>query len=231
MLVEQLALPRTLKLTVPLMRGLDVEAHTRAMHRALVDGQLIAFNRQRPVVKETFGIGKRDLTKKVQKAYNIRSSGVFGRVTYWHLVGVGAYDAKANDLLAQYVESLEPKVVPVHGLTPALWELYAIGTDEYKLRDGPGTASGTYNPASRLPGGGPSSHAVFPAQAFDLDIVVHTGWANANARAFFYECMRHPKCGYVILGDRIWTRRRASEGVRHYSAGGHDNHIHVNGLV
>jgi hypothetical protein len=88
---------------------------------------------------------------------------------------------------------------------------------------------GTYNPDSNLPSGAPSDHAVYPAMAFDLGIEPDTGWKNLPARQFFYSMMGRPEVEYVILGDRIWSRPRASEGIRPYTSGGHWNHIHVSG--
>lgn len=85
---------------------------------------------------------------------------------------------------------------------------------------------GTYNPASRLPSGAPSDHAVFPARAYDLGISPAIGYANPKARAYFNSLIGDPDIEYVILGDKIWSRAR---GLHAYTSGGHQNHIHVSG--
>lgn len=113
-------------------------------------------------------------------------------------------------------------------LHPSLHEAYSLGR-HMGLGDGPGLASGTYNPSSTLPSGSPSDHSVYPARAFDLDIGPDTGWQNEPARAYFYALLGRPEISYQILGDRIFSRARASEGVRLYTSGGHANHIHVSG--
>lgn len=125
-----------------------------------------------------------------------------------------------------------PPIEPHQGfgsLDRSLWRLYSIGR-RMGLGDGPGLASGTYNGASTLPSGDKSDHALGPpALAFDLDIGPDTGWKNDTARAFFHVCVGDLDCGYVILGDRIWSLARADEGIRHYGSGGHENHVHVSG--
>lgn len=121
-----------------------------------------------------------------------------------------------------------PLVQPTQGfasLEPALWRLYSTGRTMGLEPD-----LGTFNPTSTLPGGGPSDHSVFPANAFDLGFDPDIGFAHPVARAFFNVCVGDPDCGYVILGDRIWSRARADEGIRPYTAGGHLNHVHVSGL-
>lgn len=85
------------------------------------------------------------------------------------------------------------------------------------------TNLGTHNPASRLPGGGVSDHAKFPAEAFDIG-GFSGGYSNARARQMFNWLIRQPGVKYAILGDKIWTRGR---GLHAYTAGGHDTHIHV----
>lgn len=118
---------------------------------------------------------------------------------------------------------LVPKPVappPVSSLHPSLWAAYddAITT--------PGLFTlGTYNPASRLPSGRISDHAVYPAYAFDIGFDPDTGWNHPVARAFAERTAKRPEVEYVILGDRIHV-----EGSwKAYTAGGHLNHVHVSG--
>jgi hypothetical protein len=120
----------------------------------------------------------------------------------------------------------ETLIEPVQGfpsLHRSLHEAYSVGR-RMGLSD-----LGTHNPASTLPSGAPSDHAVFPALAFDLGIEPDTGWENATARGFFMSMMGRAEVEYVILGDRIWSRPRSSEGIRRYTGGGHENHVHVSG--
>lgn len=119
-----------------------------------------------------------------------------------------------------------PLIVPVQGvnsLHPSLLPLFSLGRN-MGLSD-----LGTYNPGSTLPSGSPSDHAVFPALAFDLGVSPSTGWSNDVGRTFFYTAMGKVEVEYVILGNRIWSRPRAAEGIRAYTGGGHDNHVHVSG--
>lgn len=127
-----------------------------------------------------------------------------------------------------------PLVEPHQGfdsLHQRLWQAYSLGRKKYGFKDGPGYASGTYNPNSRLPSGALSDHALYPSRAFDLDIVEHTGWNNLKAREYFLELWEYRKVyniNYIILGNKIVSVARASEGIRTYSpAWIHANHIHV----
>ncbi len=105
-------------------------------------------------------------------------------------------------------------------LTPSLWDEYAMArTTISNWSD-----LGTYNPASLLPSGAPSDHAVFPAKAFDAGFSPATGWANESARAFFSQMIGREGIHYAILGDKIWS---AEQGLHEYTSGGHDNHVHV----
>jgi hypothetical protein len=120
-----------------------------------------------------------------------------------------------------------PLVEPEQGwgsLHVSLHSVYSLGRNMGLHPD-----LGTYAPGSNLPSGAPSDHAVWPAYAFDLGFEPDVGWDHDVARSFFYAVMGKREVEYVILGDRIWSRPRASEGIRRYTAGGHQNHIHVSG--
>lgn len=120
-----------------------------------------------------------------------------------------------------------PLVEPTQGfdsLHSSLWSVYSLGRSMGLEPD-----LGTYNPGSTLPSGSPSDHAVYPAYAFDLGFNPDIGWQHDVARSYFYAVMGKAEVEYVILGDRIWSRPRASEGIRPYSGGGHSNHVHVSG--
>lgn len=214
-------LPRTVKLGAV---GPDVEGHARAMHRYLADGQLHNYELQPKLMRETFGVGKRTLAKKAAKKAGLPQYGVVGPALYAAMRNAGAYDRVAEARVQAYAKSLEPKLVePDQGfesLHKSLWEAYSIG------RRAGLTDLGTFNPASRLPSGAPSDHAVFPAFAFDLGIDPDTGWNNLKARAYVQRIAGRREIEYVILGSRIWTRR----GWGSYTAGGHYNHVHVSGI-
>lgn len=120
-----------------------------------------------------------------------------------------------------------PLVEPKQGfdsLHKSLWGTYSLG-----IQMGLEPDLGTYNAASFLPSGTPSDHAVNPAYAFDLGFEPDIGWQHPVARSFFYAVMGKMEVEYVILGDRIWSRPRAAEGIRTYMSGGHLNHVHVSG--
>jgi hypothetical protein len=174
--------------------------------------------------------------KILQAANDIETTGNMGAETF-DLLWREYADAYAKWVYRAWTAP-KPKPLPPELIEPyqgwsslhsSLHEAYSLGR-HMGLRDGPGLASGTYNPNSRLPSGSPSDHALYPSRAFDLDIGPDTGWQNDPARAYFYALMGRPEINYLILGDRIWSRARASEGVRLYTGGGHANHIHVSGI-
>lgn len=221
-------LTRTLKMLPSPSVGADVEAWARGAHRYLADGQLDAFEKQKPIIRRTFGTGKRTLAKQCAKKAGLEQYGVVGPALDAAMRKAGAYDAYADLLFAEYAHDLEPKPVLIEprqgfqSLDKSLWPTYSIGRSRYGLTD-----LGTYNPASKLPSGAPSDHAVYPACAFDLGIEPDIGWNNLKARAFAVEIVGRPEINYVILGDRIWTTRRKFWGA--YFNGGHMNHVHVSG--
>lgn len=96
------------------------------------------------------------------------------------------------------------------------WALYTLA------RRLGGRDSGTYNPASTLPGGGKSDHAYSPARAFDIS---NTAAFTVERAWFFFNLARkRPEVEYVIYRDKIWSR---TNGLRNYTAGGHETHVHV----
>lgn len=216
-------LTRTLKLTVPPMTGLDVEAWTRGAHRYLKTGQLLAFMDQRDMVRRTFGIGKRTLAKQCAAKAGLPQYGVVGPALYRAMRDAGAFDELSRQLFARHALLNPTLIEPLQGfdsLHKSLWQIYSIGR-AMGLTD-----LGTYNPASTLPGGGPSDHSVYPAYAIDFGIDPDTGYQHPIGRAFFDLCTIRPEVEYVILGDKIWSRDR---GLRAYTAGQHMNHVHVSG--
>lgn len=216
-------LPRTAKVGD---RGKDIEGHKRAVARLLGYGRLRTLMSQLPAVRRYFGVFFRDNVKLAQGKLGIDRTGVIGPATYDALVKAGAYDAAAYQLLREYSAAMAPKLVePNQGfssLHSSLWKAYSLGRS-MGLSD-----LGTYNPASTLPGGGPSDHSVYPAYAFDLGIEPDTGWDNEVARRFALAATNDPAVEYVILGDRIWTND--GRGWHTYYSGGHLNHVHVSGI-
>jgi hypothetical protein len=136
------------------------------------------------------------------------------------------------ELLARYRRKHGDFVEPTQGfasLHQSLWLAYSMG------RHRGFTDLGTYNPASRLPSGAPSDHAVYPARAFDLgrkDRFLFRGWYYLKARRLAKLYWRHHQAlaiEYVILGHRIISRRHPT--WRYYADpdGSHSFHIHVSG--
>jgi hypothetical protein len=172
-------------------------------------------------------------TKSVNKA-RIKSSlpqnGIMNNTLLEKMRAAGAVDSYSDKLLQDYAKEQLTKIVePYQGfssLHKSLWEVYSIGRN-MGLKDGPGLASGTYNPGSRLPSGKKSDHAHLPSYAFDLDIVQYTGWNNLNARAYFNKIINRPEINYAILGNKIWSK---SNGLNSYNYGGHENHIHISAV-
>ncbi|MBA2707005.1 MAG: hypothetical protein H0U59_04275 [Gemmatimonadaceae bacterium] len=169
---------------------------------------------------------KAEATERVQRAAGISATGNVGQATFdkiWPYVD----DYRRLQYKRFEIPSPpEPPLVEPHqgfaSLDESLWKAYSLGR-RMGLSD-----LGTYNPASTLPSGAPSDHSVGPpAFAFDLGIEPDTGFQNPVGRAFFEAMVG--SCGYVILGDRIWSQARASEGVRTYTGGGHLNHVHCSG--
>lgn len=204
--------------------GLDVEGARRALIRYLRTGTLGEFNAKPDSERQTFDKWAVAHTKSAQKRLGLPADGQLGPQTEAALRKAHAFDALADDLIDAH--NTRPKLVqPNQGwgsLHKSLWTAYSIGRSRYGFTD-----LGTYNPASKLPSGRPSDHAVLPAVAFDLGISPDTGWGNAKARAYCLEIVGRPEIAYVIVGDRIWTSRRRFWGA--YHGGGHMNHIHVSG--
>ena len=108
------ALPRTVKIKVPLMRGGDIDAHGRAMHRLLKDGQLGAYSKQPTAMRETFGVGKRTLAKKCAAKLGLPQYGVVGPGLYAAMRDAGAYDSVCDALLVKYTQPKMPSLVYPH---------------------------------------------------------------------------------------------------------------------
>jgi peptidoglycan hydrolase-like protein with peptidoglycan-binding domain len=164
-----------------------------------------------------------------QRFVHVRPTGHFGQATLDEMWPYA--DAYSRWVYRMFIPP-KPKPDPVELIAPmqgwgslrtSLHEAFSLGR-HMGLSD-----LGTFNPSSTLPSGAPSDHAVWPAAAFDLGVEPDTGYQNPIGRSFFHLMMQRLEVEYVILGDRIWSRPRASEGVRPYFGGGHQNHVHVSG--
>jgi hypothetical protein len=220
---EESLLTRTLK---PGSVGADVEGVKRSVHRFLRQGKLKGFAEKPQRVRRTFGPFFLLDVYAARKRAGFARKPTVDQLFWHHLVRAGAPDALAIDLMNEYRDAhRRPELVePRQGfdsLHKSLWEAYSIG------RLAGLTDLGTHNPASTLPGGGPSDHSVYPAYAFDLGFSPQTGQRNPTARAFFQRMINFPGVEYVILGDLIWSRER---GTHSYTSGGHLNHVHVSGV-
>lgn len=221
---ETSLLTRTLKVG---SQGEDVRAVKRTVYRYLANGKLKDLIYKPLSVQRTYGpLFAADVVKARKKAgFDLRP--IVGPAFFDYLADKGAPDALAIQMLNNYRDKLpppKPKLVEprqgFHSLHKSLWEIYSIGR-HMGLTD-----LGTYNPASRLPSGRPSDHAVLPAYAFDLGIDPDTGYENPVGRKFFQMCTTRPEVEYVILGTKIWSR---SKGLHRYTGGSHGNHVHVSG--
>ena len=131
------------------------------------------------------------------------------------------------ELLKRYRDKHGPLVRPA-SLDSSLHLAFSIGLARSFIN------AGTYNPASRLPSGAKSDHAVYPAMAFDLRRKRWTGlfgygyWAARRLADLYAENAYALNIEYVIVGRRIWSR---SKGWHTYDSDrSHDWHIHVSGL-
>lgn len=205
-------------------RGSDVPPIKRGLNKIETD----FFPRPPAGFDEVYNAKTAEAVKVFQRLNDIKTTGHFGQDT---LDALWPYmDAYARYRYRRFKLPRPPSpplVQPVQGfnsLDDSLWQAYSLGR-RMGMSD-----LGTYNPVSTLPSGGPSDHAVNPAFAFDLGISPTTGWQNDTGRAFFEAMVARPEVSYVILGDKIWSRARASEGIRPYTSGGHENHCHVSGV-
>lgn len=123
-MVPTIPLPRTCKDTDPPMVGLDIEAHGRAMHRALEDGHLDEFVHQPVSVRQTWGVGKVFLAQKCAEKYNLPQFGMMGPALYETLWRHGAYDAFAKAQLTEYSKSKYPSIVYIHDKS---WDSHSGG--------------------------------------------------------------------------------------------------------
>ena len=172
---------------------------------------------------QNFGPPMEEAVRQIQRMEKLERTGIINQATFdviW-----GCMDAYRR-LQYRRFEPPKPKlelIQPKQGwnsLDRSLWLLYSQGR-HMGLTD-----LGTYNPASRLPSGAPSDHAVYPAMAFDLGITPDNGFNNDIGRCYFYSAMHDANCEYVIIGTKIWSRER---GLHEYTAGGHMNHVHTSG--
>ncbi|MEM3008434.1 MAG: hypothetical protein QXY15_10335 [Candidatus Nitrosotenuis sp.] len=108
-------------------------------------------------------------------------------------------------------------------LNPGLWGIYKAAIDQ-------GFVVSSMSRGNAKPGttGVGSDHNFYPSYALDIAITPKTGWNNQKARSFFMALIKHPIVAYVILGDRIWSAKRAAEGIRPWTEDrDHFDHIHV----
>lgn len=224
---EQSLLTRTLQVGSV---GKDVEAAKRTVCRYLKNGKLRTVAEKPELVRRTFGpFFAADVVRaRRQAGFDLRP--IFGPAFLEFLVKRGAPDALAIDLFNQYRDGLKPPAPPKPKLVEprqgfgslhrSLWEAYSIG------RNAGLTDLGTHNPASRLPSGRPSDHAVYPAYAFDLGIPSSRGFDDPVGRAYVNRIAGRPEVEYIILGNRIYSRG----AWRPYTYGGHETHAHVSGV-
>jgi hypothetical protein len=206
--------------------GLDVEGCRRALIRYLKTGTLAQFTAKPDAERRRMDPWAIKHLELAQQKAGLPVDRVFGPKVETSLRAAGAFDAYADSLLIRYAEDhAEPPLVqPKQGwnsLHKSLWPIYSYG------RHAGLTDLGTYNPASTLPSGRPSDHAVLPAFACDLGIDPDTGWYHPAGRAVFMKAMSDPAVEYVILGNRIGFR--SSGTIRTYTSGGHLNHLHISG--
>lgn len=200
--------------------GVDVVAVKRGLARVEAN----FFPRPQAGFDDVYNRKTVDAVKVFQRLNGIRATGHFGQAT---LDALEPYmDVKAKALYQSYTPPppKAPLVEPNQGwasLHSSLWDAYSLGRN-MGLSD-----LGTYNPASRLPSGSPSDHALYPARAFDLGVEPDTGYANPTGRKFFDAMIGRTEVSYVILGDKIWSR---ALGLHSYGSGGHLNHAHVSGF-
>lgn len=205
--------------------GDDVEAVGRALVRAGAGCSWKQWNALPQRVRRTWGWRKRRWLNTFKKRRGLPVDGVYGRHAHADLAR--HFDARARALMARWeppVKLVEPRQ-GWGSLERSLWPLYSRAVGHYGMSD-----LGTFNSASRLPGGGISDHAKGPpALAFDVGIDPDVGMRDPEGRKFFHEAVGDRRVEYVILGDKIWSQGRKDEGVRPYTAGGHMNHAHVSG--
>lgn len=82
--------------------GSDVDGWARAAHIYLEDGQLDAFEKQRPIVRRTFGVGKRTLAKQCARKAGLPQYGVVGETLEQVMRDAGAFDREANKRIDAY---------------------------------------------------------------------------------------------------------------------------------
>lgn len=228
-MLEDTLLARTLAVG---SRGKDVDAAKRAVYRGLdkLDGgrRLKAHMRQPLAVRRTFGPFFRRDVNRLRARMGLAQSGRVDQPLWAAIAKAGYPDALAVSLLNEYRDERKPPKQPLvephqgfGSLHESLWEAYSIGR-RMGLTD-----LGTYNPDSRLPGGGKSDHAFLPAFAFDLGFAPATGYEHPVARRFFRQMINRPEVNYVIVGNKIWSREL---GEHPYTQGGHEAHVHVSGV-
>jgi hypothetical protein len=112
-------LTRTLRMLPRPSVGTDVEGVGRMLHRYLRTGQLGAFDKQRELVKRTFGHAKVSLAKQAARKAGLPQHGVVGPALFAAMVKADANDSLADLLLTDYaLTHTLPELVHPHPLGP-----------------------------------------------------------------------------------------------------------------
>ncbi len=202
--------------------GVDVEAVGRAMCAAGVLLPISVFQALPKALRQRYGSRKVDACRKLEQRFGLKRDGIYGKSVHEKLAKF--FDGRAESLMLAYEPPPPPLIAPRQGSS----SLHSSLHQAFSLCRNMGLSDlGTYNPASRLPSGGLSDHAVYPARAFDCGIWPQTGMDNPTGRSAFYAMVGRPEVEYAILGDRIWTSD--GRGVHAYGSGGHENHLHTSG--
>lgn len=167
-------LTRPLKMLPLPSVGADVEAWARAAHRYLHDGQLDAFEKQKQIIRRTFGDGKRALAKQCAKKAGLPQYGIVGPVLDAAMREAGAYDSLSDALFAEYADAHKPDLALAKALE--LLDLCRTFTGGYLLGGGHGHPLSTLTTSQNLDCSSSTSLALWRVSLFEQTYPQVSGW-------------------------------------------------------
>lgn len=153
-------LERTLKLGCV---GDDVDGWARAAHRYLRTGQLDEYERQRPIVRRTFGIGKRTLAKQCAKQAGLPQYGIVGETLEQEMRDAGAFDQLADARIDRYNAAQVDEELETARRLLAYCRAFTGG---YRLGGGHGRPLATVSPSENLDCSSSTSRALYELGLF-----------------------------------------------------------------
>lgn len=159
--------------------GDDVDGWARAAHRYLEDGQLDEYEKQRQIVRRTFGVGKRTLAKQCAKKAGLPQYGVVGETLEQEMRDANAFDELADARVARHNRSQVDQELEDARRLLAYCRTFTGG---YRLGGGHGRPLATLDPDMDLDCSSSTSLALWKLGLYTDDVAQVSGeyrtWAD-----------------------------------------------------